>query len=155
MTTQSGFILSHLEVYSVAKCIITVKFLIMKFAPFDSINITKWLVKKEYARLLSVCICVRIWYEISLLNAFSSGSIVIIRWNGVVERIYTKQLTRNGNSIAKNEGNERWHSVSIVSYDGFNEIGVPFVIGTVLYLVETIDWFMIILVWITTGNVHL
>lgn len=34
MTNQSGFILTHLDVYSVAKCIITVKFLISEFAHF-------------------------------------------------------------------------------------------------------------------------
>lgn len=40
MTTQSGFILSRFDVYSVAKCIITVKFLISKFAHFDSMKVS-------------------------------------------------------------------------------------------------------------------
>lgn len=48
MTTQSGFILSHLDVYSVAKCIITVKFLISKFARFNSMT-TNRMVHVAYA----------------------------------------------------------------------------------------------------------
>lgn len=57
MTAQSGFILSHLDVYSVAKCIITVKFLISKFARFNSMT-TKRKASRCVCDVRTIALCV-------------------------------------------------------------------------------------------------